>query len=129
MREAPNDKIIVFLDDDPSRAALQFKRMNKEDQHRTFWVQTVKDTLNLLRDYRLRLDIVSLGYGLNGNSPIHPASDKCGMEVVRWLEKQPSSLYSHTRFIIHTWNIKAGVKMTQRLRAKGYKVLNVPFGL
>jgi hypothetical protein len=123
------DKIIVFLDDDPSRAALQFQRMNKQDQERTFWVKTVPEMLDMLKNYRARLDIVSLGYNLNGGEcPAHPASEDCGLEVVRWLEKQPSELYSHVRFIVHTWNPVAGVKMATRLRGQGYKVIRVPFG-
>lgn len=129
MREASeHDKIIVFMDDDPNRAALQFKRMTDIDQQRTFWVQTTKDTIDLLKTYSSRLDMVSLGYNLNGTIPSHPASEDCGMEVVRWLEKRPSVLYSHVRFIVHTWNTSAGIKMTQRLRKKGYRVVNVPFG-
>jgi hypothetical protein len=125
MRE---DSIIVFLDDDQNRAALQFQRMKPKDQNRTFWVQTVEETLDMLKNYRERLDIVSLDHDLGGEAFVHTGREDCGMEVVRWLEHQDSALYSHTRFIIHSWNIPAGMKMTQRLQAKGYRVIRVPFG-
>jgi hypothetical protein len=123
------DKIIVFLDDDPNRAALQFQRMNEIDKQRTFWVQTVRETLDILKDYRDRLDIVSLGYNLNGGvCPAHPASEECGLEVIRWLERCNSADFEHVRFIVHTWNSTAGVKMVRRLREKGYRAIRVPFG-
>ncbi len=125
MRE---DSVIIFLDDDPTRAALQFQRMNKHDQERTFWVQTVKETVDMFKDYRERLDIVSLGYDLNDKKYNHPSREDSGMEVIRWLEKQYSASYSHVRFIIHSWNLSMGIKMAARLREKGYKVILVPFG-
>ncbi len=122
------DKVIVFLDGDPHRAALQFQRMNKKDQERTFWVQTADETIDMLQNYRLRLDWVSLEHDLGGATYVHSGREDCGMEVIRWLERQDSASYSHVRFIIHSWNIPAGMKMTSRLIAKGYSVKNVPFG-
>ena len=87
------------------------------------------DYHDMLKNYKPRLDIVSLVYNLNGGEfPAHPGSEECGMEVVRWLEKQDAALYSHVRFIIHTWNLMAGVKMARRLRSKGYRVVRIPFG-
>ena len=125
MRE---DSVIVFLDGDPLRAALQFQRMNKQDQERTFWVQTVPETIDMFENYRERLDIVSLDHDLGRECFVHPSREDCGTEIVRWLEKQPSELYSHVRFIVHAWNIPAGFRMTQRLRKKGYNVTPIPFG-
>ncbi len=122
------DRIIVWLDDDPNRAALQFQRMSKKDQERTFWVQTVEETLDMLENYRERLDIVSLDHDLGGEQLVHTGREDCGMEVIRWLEKQDAKKYSHVRFIVHSWNIPAAIKMTERLRAKGYRVIRQPFG-
>ena len=82
----------------------------------------------MLKNYRERLDIVALDHDLGGEQFVHTAREDCGMEVVRWLEKQDVALYSHARFVIHTWNIPAGIKMTQRLQAKGYRVIRHPFG-
>lgn len=131
MREVlESDKIIVFLDDDMNRAALLYQRMSKYDQERTFWVKTVVEAIDVLKEYRRRLDIVFLGYNLSGNETVvHPANENSGMEVVRWLEKCSLERYLHVRFIVHTWDIAAGIKMTKRLRNKGYRVIRVPFGL
>lgn len=125
MRE---DRVIVFLDDDPNRAALQFQRMSPENQKRTFWVQTVVETIDMLKDYRERLEVVMLDHDLGGEHYVHTAREDCGMEVVRWLEHQPTELYSHVRFIVHSWNIPAARRMKQRLQDKGYNVVQTPFG-
>jgi len=123
------DKIIVFLDNDQNRAALLYQRMNKRDQERTFWVKTVVEAIDVLKEYKHRLDIVSLGYNLKGYEiSVHPASEESGMEVIRWLEKQPIEVYSHVKFVIHTWDVPIGIKMTNRLKEKGYNVIRVPFG-
>lgn len=117
----------MFVEGNPQRAALQFQRMTPEDQNRTFWVKTVPEAIDMLENYRERLDIFSMAYNLNGEEYNHPSREDCGLEIVRWLEKQPSSPYSHVRFIVHSWD-RAGVKMTTRLRTRGYRVMNVAFG-
>ena len=125
MRE---DSVIVFLDDDPKRAALQYQRMVKRDQERTFWVTTVAETIDMLERYRERLDVVFLDYDLSGTGYSHPSSEECGLEVVRWLEKRDSSSYSHVRFVVHTWYQEMGQKMVKRLCATGYRASLRPFG-
>jgi hypothetical protein len=125
MRE---DSVIVFLDDDPKRAALQFQRMTPKDQKRTFWITTVNETLDMLKTYRERLDIVALDHDLGSEQYVHTSREDCGMEIVRWLEKQDAERYSHVRFIVHSWNIPAARKMAARLIRKGYRVVQVPFG-
>ena len=125
MRE---DYVLVFLDGSPTRAAVQYQRMSKRDQERTFWVQTVGETIDMLERYRTRLDVIMMGYSLTDAGHTHPASEECGLEVVRWLEKQDSSRYSHARFVVHTWDFKQGKRMTERLTAAGYKAKFHPFG-
>lgn len=125
MRE---DSIVLFLEGGSNRAALQYQRINKKNRERTFWAKTVSEAIAILIDYRERLDIVSLGYNLSNKYYVHPASSECGMEIVRWLERQNSKKYSHVRFIVHTWDT-AGRKMVNRLWLKGYRVIYVPFGL
>lgn len=122
------DKIILFLDARPERAAIMYQRMSSEDQSRTFWTSTVPDALTVLQDYRDRIDCFYLEYALEGDDYVHPSREDCGMEVVRWLEKQDSTKYS-CRIIVHTWNIRAGVKMATRLLAAGYDAGHVPFGM
>ena len=125
MRE---DSVIVFMDDDPARAALACQRMTQADRERTFWVQTVEETLSMLNGYRERLDIVSLGHDLGGYKYVHSGRDDTGMEVVRWLEKHNPVDFAHVRFIVHSWNVPAAIIMSRRLRARGYRVIRVPFG-
>lgn len=125
---ASNDSVIVFLDDSPERAALAFQRMTPSDQGRTFWTRTVEETIDMLKAYRDRLDIVSLDHDLGGQTYVYSGRDDCGMEVVRWLEKQNPTDYSHVRFIVHTWNQSAGIMMARRLRVRGYRVIRAPFG-
>lgn len=123
-----NDYVIVFLDDDENRAALLYNRMNHDDQQRTFWSKTVEEALEILTNYRERLKYLSLEHDLDSIEYMHSGSERSGMEVVRWLEKKDSKDYKHAVFIVHTHNTSAGIKMTMRLRNKGYKVLYVPFG-
>jgi hypothetical protein len=122
------DSVIVFLDAGPNRAAVLYQRMSKRDQERTFWVKTVAETTDILDMYRERLDWVSIDFDLSGTGHSHPASEESGLEVVRWLEKQDSSSYSHVRFVVHTWNLVIGQKMVKRLQASGYRATLRPFG-
>tara|TARA_R110000751_G_scaffold4610_7_gene22366 strand:+ start:398 stop:784 length:387 start_codon:yes stop_codon:yes gene_type:complete len=120
--------IIIFLDKDPARAALQFQRMNLFDQNRTIWIQSAKEAISIIREYRGKIDIVSLGYDLTDLEYNHPARADNGLEVVRVLEKEDTKLYKDVRFIVHSWNTQQGNKMSRRLAAAGFRVLNRPFG-
>jgi hypothetical protein len=124
-----DDYLILFLDGDPNRAAVLHQRMSPDDVHNTIWVRTVEEALDILINYREALRYVSLDHDLGGETFVHSGREDCGMEIVRWLEKQPYDLYSHIVFIIHSWNTSAGHKMAARLKVKGYRVLYVPFGM
>lgn len=123
------DKIILFLDARPERAATLYQRMSSEDQSRTFWTSTVPEAIKVLQDYRDRIDWFYLEYALEGEDFVHPSREDCGMQVVRWLEKQDSTKYSSCRIIVHTWNMRAGDKMATRLAVAGYRVEHIPFGM
>jgi len=123
------DYVIVFLDDDPNRAAILNQRMSSKDIEHTIWVRTVDETLDLLTNYKDKLRYVSLDHDLDGKTYVHSAREDCGMEVVRFLEKANLKDYENVVFIVHTWNTTAGMKMTARLRDKGYKTLYVPYGM
>lgn len=122
------DLINIFLDDDQNRAALLHQRMPAKELQRTFWVKNVEETLDLLINYRERLQYVSLDHDLGGESYVHPGREDCGMEVVRWLERQDPKQYDHVAFIIHSHNEHSGKKMAVRLIMAGYRVLYAPFG-
>lgn len=120
--------LIIFLDDDPHRAALMCQRMTKEDRHATMWVQTAEEAVSVLKDYEARIRQVHLDHDLGGYRNMHPGDDKSGMEVVRYLEKKDPKCFGGCEFIVHSWNVYAGKKMVERLESKGYKVKFRPFG-
>lgn len=125
--------MILFLDDDPARAALAFQRMNPEDQSKTIWCSTVEEAILTLKDYKDSLTRIMLGHDLGGRKNVHTASEECGMEVVRFLErlakKNALGNLKNVYFRIHSWNIDAGNVMYKRLKGIGLKVEYLPFGL
>lgn len=127
--------MILFLDDDPKRAALAYHRMKPEDRANTIWCQTAEETIITLKDYKYVLTKVLLDHDLGDEEFFsNIRREDCGMEVVRFLEKEAKDKYSFEpykkmKFIIHTWNAYAGPKMVERLKAIGLDVEYKPFGL
>jgi hypothetical protein len=102
--------------------------MTENEQNRCFWVQNVAETLDMLENYRERLETVHLEHDLSEEGFMHPSSEESGTEIVRWLEKKDPADYEQVAFIVNTWNGSAGKKMTDRLREAGYNVHYTPFG-
>lgn len=125
----------LFLDDDPARAAVTYNRMSEEERSSTIWCRTVEEAINTLRDFKDMLKKVDLDHDLEGLTFVHPGREDCGMEIVRFLEglsrNSPDEFkaYKAMHFIVHTWNTKAGSKMTERLQKIGLKAEYKPFGL
>ena len=119
--------MILFLDDNPNRAANVYRRMNKKQRESTIWCQTVEETICTLKDYSYRLEVVMLDHDLNGEMYVNTAREDCGMEVVRYLERLSRDEevkfkdFEKTEFIIHTYNRYAGMRMAQRLQKLGLK--------
>ena len=124
MRE---DSVIMFLDDDPHRAVLMFNRMNEQDRSRTFWVKTAQEAIDMLREYKERIEYAFLDHDLGGETNMYSGREDCGMEVIRYLEQQDPNDFD-CKFIVHSWNIDAAIKMTERLVAKGYYATQQTFG-
>lgn len=124
---------ILFLDDDPNRAALAYQRFKPGDRERTIWCSTVEEAIITLKDYEDKLKAVWLDHDLGGKTYVHTASEECGMEIVRYLErlarKDKLNNLKNVYFRIHSWNIEAGNKMHKRLKAIGLDVEYIPFGL
>ena len=120
--------MILFLDDAPERAALMYQRMTQEDANNTMWCQTADECIGVLTDYKDELNLVYLDHDLGGTQYQDSKADNCGMEVVRFLEKQNSQLFNHVEFVVHSWNIEAGKRMNRRLLDAGYKTCYIPFG-
>lgn len=112
---------LLFLDDDPSRAD-RFLR----DYPQAVWVTTVPACLARLAE---RWDEVHLDHDLGGKTYVDSSETDCGMEVIRWLCKEPRRHLKRTRFFVHTHNATAGLLMVLLMRGGGYKAEFRPFGL
>lgn len=124
-----SDKVLVFLDNMAERAAKHCERLSEEDRSRTMWVRTPEEAIEVLHEYRARLEEVSLEHDLGDEAYVHSGSPDCGMEVVRWLEKRNPADYAHVQFVVHTHNVNSGPRMVQRLLKAGFKAELSPFGM
>lgn len=123
--------MILFLDPSPERAARAYERMSEKDKNQTIWCKTVEETIVTLQDYAGSLTLAYFEHDLGENPDMDIRREDCGMEVVRFLEKAPASLRDklmNVKFVIHTWNKAAGVKMTIRLSKLGFLTTYRPFG-
>jgi hypothetical protein len=111
----------LFLDDDPARAAI-FLEANPD----AVWVQTVADCVAKLAE---TWDEIHLDHDLGGEHFVDVNREDCGMEVVRWLGKEPRRHLRRARFTVHSHNIAAGFEMALRIQTLGYRVEVRPFGL
>ena len=112
----------LFLDDDPARAAA-FLREHPD----ATWVQTVPECVEKLAE---AWDEVHLDHDLGGEVYVDPDREDCGMEVVRWLAREPRKHLRRARFTVHSHNMVAACLMAfQGLRDHvGYRVEAKPFG-
>jgi hypothetical protein len=53
----------------------------------------------------------------------------CGMEVIRWLCREPRPHLKGTLFFVHTHNATAGLLMVLQMHCGGYRAEYRPFGL
>ncbi len=111
----------LFLDDDPARAATFL-----EAYPDAVWVQTVPECLARLAE---RWDEVHLDHDLGGEHYVDVDREDCGMEVVRWLAREPREHLRRARFTVHTHNMAAAWIMAMQIQAMGYRVEARPFGL
>jgi len=111
----------LFLDDDPDRA-LAFRELHPD----AVWVQTVAECVEKLAE---TWDEVHLDHDLGGELFVDVNREDCGMEVVRWLSKEPRRHLRKAKFTVHSHNMVAAFEMTYRLQGMGYQVQARPFGV
>jgi hypothetical protein len=111
----------LFLDDDPERAAVFLKRHPD-----AVWVQTVADCVARLAE---SWDEIHLDHDLGGEQFVDVNRDDCGMEVVRWLGREPRKHLRRSKFTVHSHNIAAAFEMVMSLQALGFRVDACPFGM
>jgi len=111
---------ILFLDDDPHRAQV-FLGRNPE----AVWIQTARECIEKLTE---PWDEVYLDHDLGGEHFVDVERDDCGMEVVRWLCREPVAHLIETPFVIHSHNLAAALMMVLLMRETGYRAEFLPFG-
>lgn len=111
---------ILFLDDDPHRAKVFLDR-NPE----AIWIQTARECIAKLTE---PWDEVYLDHDLGGEHFVDVERDDCGMEVVRWLCREPVAHLIETPFVIHSHNLAAALMMVLLMRETGYRAEFLPFG-
>lgn len=111
---------ILFLDDDPRRARVFLDR-NPE----AIWIQTARECIAKLTE---PWDEVYLDHDLGGEHFVDVERDDCGMEVVRWLCREPVAHLMETSFVIHSHNLTAALMMVLLMRETGYRAEFLPFG-
>jgi len=122
---------ILFLDDDPNKAAVAYQRWPREKCDNTIWASTAKATIFVLNDYATELLEVHLDHDLGGEEFVNSIREDCGMEIVRWLEscsKTDLKAFEGTKFICHDHNLRAARNMTVRLKTLGLAAKQIPFG-
>ena len=81
IRDPHQVRRLLFLDDDPRRAEIFLK-----DNPDAVWVNTVAECLARLAE---PWDEVHLDHDLGGKMFVDSKDTDCGMEVIRWLCKEP----------------------------------------
>jgi hypothetical protein len=112
---------VLFLDDDPLRAELFLG----ENPH-AVWVKTAAECLEHLKE---SWEEVHLDHDLGGERLVDMSQHECGMEVIRWLSREPRTHLRETFFFVHTHNLAAGLMMVLRMHEGGYKAEFRPFGV
>lgn len=70
--------------------------------------------------------IVWLDHDLGGETFVDSGREDCGMEVVRWIEREQPTIHN---IIVHSWNPDAARAMQRALKKAGYHVVYIPFGV
>jgi hypothetical protein len=111
----------LFLDDDPGRASIFLERHPD-----AVWVQTVPECLEKLAE---SWDEIHLDHDLGGEQFVDVNREDCGMEVVRWLAREPRKHLRRAKFTVHSHNIAAAFEMVMNIQAMGFQVDARPFGI
>ena len=111
----------LFLDDDPTRAAVFIARHPD-----AVWVQTAPECVEKLAE---PWDEIHLDHDLGGEHYVDSDRDDCGMAVVRWLIAAPRPHLTRARLTVHSHNMVAAYEMSLRLQVAGFHATAKPFGL
>jgi Cyclic-phosphate processing Receiver domain len=116
----PPSRRLLFLDDDPRRAEIFLA-----EHPQAVWVENVTDCLSQLEN---AWDEIHLDHDLGGKQLVSVDSIDCGMEVIRWMCKEPRDHLRSSRFFVHTHNLVAGLLMVMQMQSAGFNAEFRPFG-
>lgn len=111
---------ILFLDDDERR--LETARRVYAQEHDLHIVTTAKAAIDALQNDTF--DVAMLDHDLEGEFFVDSSRVDCGMEVVRWMVQNRPVVGN---VIVHSWNQRAGLEMTDALKKAGFNVEYTPF--
>jgi hypothetical protein len=111
---------VLFLDDDPRRAERFLSQVPA-----AVWVKSVAECIPRLTE---NWEEVHLDHDLEGEILVDTNRSDSGMEVIRWLCKEPREHLKQTRFFVHTHNFVAGLLMVLQMHESGYHAEFRPFG-
>jgi hypothetical protein len=110
---------IIFLDDN----RLRYETVRANVPFEIKWVETAPATIMELQKNR-RVDYLFLDHDLDGQVFVESSVPNTGMDVVRWLERNPNRRIN--TIVIHSWNPSAALQMFSRLTNIGYNVIYAP---
>jgi hypothetical protein len=117
----PKNRRRLFLDDDPERAAVFLSKHPD-----AIWVQTVPECVEKLLE---KWDEIHLDHDLGGEAYVDIHREDCGMEIVRWLAREPRRHLRRARFTVHSHNQMAACVMVMQIQSLGFRVEAQPFGV
>lgn len=121
------EEVILYVEGSQERAAVAYNRMNPDHRDATIWAKNPEEAIDVLRGYRDRLVLVFLSNDLNEFIRGDLRREDSGAEIVRYLEKQDPESFK-CGFIFQDHDKKIGEKLTNRLKAAGYRATHQPFG-
>ncbi len=89
------------------------------------WVKSVAECLPRMVE---EWEEIHLDHDLEGETLVDMNRQDSGMEIIRWLCKEPRPHLKQTRFFVHTHNFVAGLLMVLEMREGGYLAEMRPFG-
>jgi hypothetical protein len=111
---------IIFLDDADQR---WYRFQSKIPQ--AVRAETADQCIKLIKDSPA-IDWLFLDHDLGGEAYVNSSREDCGMEVVRYLCKDPR-IESISYIVVHSHNNVAAEEMFNKLKDAGYNVRLVPF--
>jgi hypothetical protein len=111
---------IIFLDDADQR---WYKFQAKVPA--AVRAETAAQCISLIKD-SLIIDWLFLDHDLGGETYVSSSREDCGMEVVRYLCKEPRTK-SISKIVVHSHNSVAAAEMFNKLKDAGYNASLAPF--